>query len=83
MAEYEGNIVHNEAYRVKKLMQQIRAGEEKLHALQSRYEALDEKYINETTELKERIKRYIAAEIKPVKGRMKGFKPKPRKVVNA
>lgn len=55
MAEYEGTIVQNDAYKVRKLEQQVRAERDKLAALQERYEALDEKYINETEALKAQL----------------------------
>jgi hypothetical protein len=55
MAEYEGTLVNNDQYKVRKLEQQVRAERDKLSALQTRYEALDEKYINETEALKAQI----------------------------
>ena len=77
MAEYEGTIVNNEQYKVRKLTQQVRATEERLHALQARYEALDEKYINETEALKAQIKGYQESKPKAIR---KVAKP-ARKVV--
>jgi len=65
---YEGTIVNNEAYKVKKLEQQVRAERDKLNALQARYEALDEKYIDETEALKAQIQS------------LKETKPKTRKL---
>lgn len=78
--EYEGTVVQNEQYKVKKLHMQIQQLEGRLRALQGRYESLDEKYIDETTELKATIKRFMENGIRLPKGRptTKAAAPKPR-----
>ena len=78
MAEYEGTIVQNDAYKVRKLEQQVRAERDKLTALQERYEALDEKYINETEALKAQI---MAQATKPKAAPKLKAKPAARKVL--
>lgn len=79
-AEYEGTIVQNEQYKVKKLQMQLKQMEVAYNHLERENKAMKESHALEVQEYKQRISRYIAAEIKPVKGRLKGFKPRPRKV---
>jgi hypothetical protein len=78
MAEYEGDVVQNNDYKVRKLTGQLRAAGEQYLTLQAAYNALQAKYDEDTKELKAKIKKFIDRGVTLPRGRDIGFKPKPK-----
>lgn len=69
MATYEGEIVHNGDYRVRKLAKQIRAMEEQHARETANLQEIISHHENKIEELKATIKRFINNGIRIPKGR--------------